>query len=353
MIDAKRFARKILDTSFLDIYRFLNSKRSSSSQKWENRLLDEQQHLLDVMRQDSEKIVPPFKPSQQWQMLVDRFELLFYKEGIQNPEHQGYNLSFSGFALKDPRLYRYVCWMYRSLLAKRDSLGLLEKLEATCKEGFGYGYKMADRLVSLDLLFSIDDFYGLYELNKSVATAPIIVAELGAGWGRLGYVLRSVNPKCTYVVFDLPEILLICQSYLPTLLKNPRVRGYDVNRTVSRFSAEKLLEADLWFLCPQDIVRFDTGSINMIVNIASFQEMPKEYVAEYFRYFSTVANGGHCFLRQLRDGKSHGHNLDQIPGLADYPFPAEWKRNYLRSSTLSDEFFEAGFTIPPSTPNYF
>ena len=79
---------------------------------------------------------------------------------------------------------------------------------------------MDSQTLSLDLLFSIDDFYNLYEINPKIAHEPIVVAELGAGWGRLGYVLRKVNPRATYIVFDLPEVLLISQTYLPTLRFN-------------------------------------------------------------------------------------------------------------------------------------
>jgi hypothetical protein len=353
-MNINELVKKTLDTSLLDIYRFLERKHkrnsSKDSQETKNALTTEQKQWLKEMREDSKEVGPPFKPSQQWQGLVERFERMFSEQGIQNPENQDYNLSFSGFALGDRRLHRYVCWMYRSLLSKRDSLGLLSKLEATCKEDRGFGYKMEDTFLSLDLLFSIDDFYGLYELNPAVATEPIIVADLGAGWGRLGYVLHKVNPRCTYIVFDLPEILLVSQSYLPTLLQDTVVRKYDKNRTVPRFNREILRDAGIWFILPQDILRFDASSIDMIVNIASFQEMPVEYVAEYFKYFSTIAAGGHCFLRQLRDGKSHGHALDQIPGFNQYPFLSNWERKFLRSSTLSDEFFEVGFTIPPIHP---
>jgi len=339
--------RKVLDISLLDILRIINRRFpirvSHSMPSIEYCLSDYQIQLLEEMRRDVEHAGPPFKPSLRWrQELTGLFEKLFRIEGIQNPEDQEYNLRFSGFAPSDIRLHRYICWMYRSLLAKRDSLGLLSRLQATCKEGRGYGYRMENNFLSLDLLFSIDDFYGLYELNPAVATDPLIIADLGAGWGRLGYVLNHVNPQCTYIVFDLPEILLISQTYLPTLFPNIVIQNYEQSRLLDRFKKQSLKSAHMWFLGPQDILKFDTASIDMIVNIGSFQEMPVDYISQYFRHFSRVAAGGCCFLRQLRDGKSQGQCLDDF-----YQFPNYWKRRFLRSSTLSDEFFEAGFEIPP------
>jgi putative sugar O-methyltransferase len=310
------------------------------------RLSLDQARALEVMRREAATAPMPFTPSRLWREVLALFDQLFKTEGITNPEHQYFNDRFSRFEV-DHRLHRYACWMYRSLLVSRDSLGLLGSLNATCKEEHLFGYHMEGQLVSTDLLLSLDDFYSLYELNAAIATEPLVVADLGAGWGRLGYVLQKVNPRCIYVVFDLPEPLVISQSYLPTLLPEVPVRRYEQCRHVARFDREILQAAPMWFLGAQDLLKFDAASVDLIVKTGSFQEMPATYVAEYFRHFSHVAAGGHCFLRQLRRGNSHGHRWDEIPGLDDYPFPANWGRQFLRSATFSDESFEAGFSIPP------
>ena len=195
------------------------------------------------------------------------------------------------------------------------------------------------------MLFSIDDFYNLYELNPAVATEPVVVAELGAGWGRLGYVLLKVNPKATYVIFDLPEVLLVSQSYLPTLLPDLTVGPYSQSHTLQP-SRRSLAAASVWFFGPQQMEQFQPGSIDYIVNIASFQEMPMAFVREYMRLFSRQAAGGYCYLRQLYEGNFHGHRLDEIQGLQEYPFPGSWRKEFLRPTKLSDEFFEGGFAIP-------
>ena len=146
-----------------------------------------------------EKIYPtqdhPLHPQVIGKKLQLAFDALFRREGIDNPEEQSYNLRFSGFARSDPRLHRYVCWMYYQNLKKRDQLDLLTRLKATCKVEDGFAYLFEGKSISLDLLLSIDDFYSLLELVPQVAKEPIVVAELGAGWGRLGYVLCRVNPR--------------------------------------------------------------------------------------------------------------------------------------------------------------
>ena len=98
------------------------------------------------------------------------------------------------------------------------------------------------------------------------------------------------------------------------------------------------------------MTQFEPSSIDYFVNIVGFQEMPAADVQEYMKYFSVLAAGGYCYLRQLRAGSSHGHRLNEISGLDAYPFPSNWRKIYLRPSTLSDEFFETGFEIPQVAP---
>ena len=308
-------------------------------------LTSDQIQALTQMRQDNAVAGPPFAASAHWQEVVKIFEDVFQAEGIANPEESYLNFRFSGFPVGDWRLHRYVCWMYRQLLAQRDQFGLLHKLRATRKTENGFAYEMGDDVLSLDLLMSIDDFYNLYELDSRIATDDVVVGELGAGWGRLGFVLRSVNPRAVYVALDLPEVLLVSQNYLPRLLPADLAASYARSRNVDKFSRGVLSEADLWFMGPQDIERFEPGTVDFAVNIASFQEMPVEYVAEYMNYFSAVAQGGYCYLRQLYKGSSHSHRFGEIAGLDQYPFPTTWERRYLRPTNLSDEFFEAGFYL--------
>jgi putative sugar O-methyltransferase len=308
-------------------------------------LTESQLRELALMRRDNVAANAPFVASQHWKKVVSLFEDVFFREGIQNPEEQTLNLRFSGFPLRDERLHRYICWMYQKLLEPRDKLELLGRLRATCAVQNGLAYQFDSRILSLDLLLSIDDFYNLYEISPAIATEPVVVAELGAGWGRLGYVLQTINHRASYVIFDLPEVLLISQSYLPTLFPNSVARRYSENRNM-RFSKALLQNANFWFLGPQQMPLFEANSIDYIINIASFQEMPEADVESYLHYFSVLASGGNCYLRQLYSGRTHKHELNEIPGFSSYKFPDTWRRHYLRKSTLSDAFFEVGFSIP-------
>jgi hypothetical protein len=142
------------------------------------------------MRRDAKGAPMPFTPSRLWREVIALFDQVFRTEGIKNPEHQYFNDRFSGFEV-DHRLHRYACWMYRSLLVSRDSFGLLRRLSATCKEEDLFAYPMEGQLISTDLLLSVDDFYSLHELNAAIAREPLVVADLGAGWGHSGMCYRK------------------------------------------------------------------------------------------------------------------------------------------------------------------
>lgn len=337
--------KRALGYSPLDVIRFA---RRSLLPKASNGtgLSADQSALLELMRSDNAQSEAPYRASAHWQYVADLFQETFDSEGLVNPEDQSYNLRFSGFAANDPRLHRYVCWMYYERLRQRDTFDLLSRLGATCKIQKGYAYEIDGRVISLDLLLSIDDFYNLCELNPRVADSPVIVGELGAGWGRLGNVLCQANPSATYVAFDLPEALLISQSYLPSTLPTRVSCGYEVARRLGPVNRDVLHTAHLWFFGAHHIERLAPGTLDIVVNIGSFQEMPPEYIRQYSNAFSRIAAGGSCFLRQLRSNTSHGINLDEVESFDAYPLPANWRRQFLRSSILSDEFVEAGYQIP-------
>ena len=309
-----------------------------------SRLTAEQSSLLAQMRADNSVASAPFRATECWQEVCRIFDRHFYMEGIGDVEAQYLNLRFSGFAPGDPRLHGYLVYTYFQLLRQRDIYDLLRRIR--CAPGRAcLGYDFEGCNVSLDLLFSVDDFYSLLELRPDVLSEPLVVADIGAGWGRLGYVLKQVNPSAAYVIFDLPEALLISSAYLPSVLPGVKHMSYMGSRGLPLLSRATLLGGGMWFLGSQDLARVRAASVDMVVNIASFQEMTEAQVRQYFEVISDKARGGHLFLKQLWSGRTHGHHLTEIAGYERYPFPPAWERVFLRNATFSHAFFETGYRI--------
>jgi putative sugar O-methyltransferase len=192
------------------------------------------------------------------------------------------------------------------------------------------------------MLISLDTLLSIGELDERIWTEPVVVADLGSGWGRIGYVLEVVNPRAAYVAIDLPESLLIAQTVLPPLLPQVPVHGYEASREVEAFDRRLLLDGGgIRFCGTHHLPRFAPGSIDVFVNVASFQEMTAPQVAAYLRIAGATSR--HVYLQQ-RWTRPPSLPPNVIGGLADYPFDPAWTRRFVRPVFFSDLFFEAGFS---------
>jgi putative sugar O-methyltransferase len=181
----------------------------------------------------------------------------------------------------------------------------------------------------------------LAELEPRVLDGPVVVVDLGAGWGRIGHVLKRVNPQAAYVVLDLPESLLVSEARLTELLPGERVAGYDESRRTEWFTREALLaHGGLRFGGPQDLARFEDGAIDVFVNVASFQEMTREQVTAYLGLADRTAR--HVYLQE-RWTRASALPEEIIAGWDAYELPERWRRRYLRDVPFTNAFFEAGF----------
>ena len=93
------------------------------------------------------------------------------------------------------------------------------------------------------------------------------MADLGAGWGRMGYILKNINPKCSYVILDLPEPLLIASIRMSQLFPKLKFGTYEEVRNIIKISKKLLFTKDIWLMGTQDLAKFDAKSIDVFINI--------------------------------------------------------------------------------------
>ncbi|EMN58581.1 putative sugar O-methyltransferase [Leptospira borgpetersenii] len=113
--------------------------------------------------------------------------------------------------------------------------------------------------INIDHFFSVEE-YEFLEANLPLRVCQNIL-EIGAGFGRTcqGLIKLSGTVK-SYTVVDLPEMLLLSSSYLKKVLSNDEF--------------EKVT-----FISPENIHLVE--NIDLIINIDSFQEMPRQTVKFY------------------------------------------------------------------------
>jgi putative sugar O-methyltransferase len=180
-------------------------------------------------------------------------------------------------------------------------------------------------------------------ITPEILTEKIIVADLGAGWGRIGYILKQINPKITYAIFDLPEPLLVAYTCLSSQL-DEKILPYQDLRLKKTYTQDMLKEYGLIFGGPQDILRFKDKSIDIFINVASFQEMTKSQVDKYLDIIDQKVNGT-LFIQQYYSHPDLNRLFGTIKGLEEYNFNPSWEKIYIRNSIFSERYFEAAFNI--------
>jgi hypothetical protein len=150
----------------------------------------------------------------------------------------------------------------------------------------GFGHPIDGGLVNMDTL----KFYEcLIALSKAGLLAGLrgdggagkAVLEIGAGWGGFAYQLKTLCPRVTYVIIDLPQSLLFSMTYIKAMFSSARMFVYG-DRPLSSL-AEELRSYDFVFLPHYSIEAVELPSLDLTVNIASFQEMTTDQVEQYAR----------------------------------------------------------------------
>jgi putative sugar O-methyltransferase len=300
--------------------------------------------LLESMKADNQKSVTPYKSTEIWTDLGNMFENWFYWEGIEKVEQQKMNGFFSNPIPRDPKLLRYACWLLYQNIKSRDILGILDKVEAGSDVTSGLCFEFDGKKISWDILISLDTLYSIYDIDKSIFTEPVLVVDIGAGWGRIGYVLLLANPKAKYVILDLPQVLIVSSKYLPKRLSRKSFLTYDKSRAFTNFNKEALSDYQGAFLGTFDFDKFDDKSIDFIINVASFQEMTPEQVSLYFNKIDQKLSGL-FYTQQLWTSTTHAINLGEISGYDDFPFKPHWSKKILKNATWSDLYFEIIFEV--------
>ena len=244
------------------------------------------------------------------------------------------------YIFKDPdgagkrELYReYLALMYEYAL-RRDRSGLLATLEEPTL-GNPIGVQRSGRLISQDLVNSVRERNSIIGVMEANTDAHFTLAELGAGYGRLGYVLLKTT-KCRYFVFDIPPALYVSQWYLTTLFPKRRVFRFRRFDTFKEIESE-LSQSDLAFFTPNQLTKFPAGYFDLFANISSIHEMRRDQIKHYMELMGRTTKSA-LYLKQQKDYVNPVDNL--VIGRNDYPLPSGWAPGVDRFDLINPGFFE-------------
>jgi len=122
--------------------------------------------------------------------------------------------------------------------------------------------------------------------GNTEAPGQAVVAELGAGYGRLAYVFLAAS-SCRYLIFDVPPALYVSERYLAAALPEKRVFRF---RSFARFGEieAELKSADVAFFTPNQLALFPPGYFDVFVSISALHEMRRDQIEHFLRMMSTT-----------------------------------------------------------------
>lgn len=244
------------------------------------------------------------------------------------------------YIFKDPdrsrkrELYReYLALMYEYAL-RRDRSGLLATLDEPTL-GNPIDVRRNGRLISQDLVNSVRERNSIIGAMEASTDTHFTLGELGAGYGRLGYVLLKTT-KCRYFLFDIPPALYVSQWYLTTLF--PRRRAFRFRRfdTFKEIESE-LSQSDLAFFTPNQLTKFPAGYFDLFANISSMHEMRRDQIKHYMELMGKSTKSV-LYLKQQKDYVNPVDNL--VIGRNDYHPPSGWALSQERFDPINPGFFE-------------
>ena len=239
-------------------------------------------------------------------------------------------------------IYKTFVAMYADSLARHDPLGLVGRLEEP-SIGNPFIVVHRGRSMSQDLCNSIHELYSIFGSDGGpIATgAPLEVAELGAGYGRLAYAIASASPGVRYTIIDVPPALYLSQRYLTTVLPQLaafRFRPWDDFAAIrGEFSAARLR-----FLLPHQAELLPHKFVDYFINISQLHEMSRRQVERYFDLMDRICRG-RVYTKQWLVSRTPVN--DVVFRDRDYPVPAGWRTLYHRRHPVQGMFFEALYQV--------
>jgi len=196
------------------------------------------------------------------------------------------------------------------MLQRQDNRGLL-LAEPPLLGGFGHAIDGAlynlDTLKFYECLIALNKA-GLLDSLRGASCDKRLVMEIGAGWGGFAWQFKTHFPDTTYIIVDLPPVLLFSAVYLKTLFPSASIFIYGDE------PLESLLDRptgyDFIFLPNFAIPALKLDNIYLAVNLVSFQEMTNEQVESYVAY--AALSGCHHIYSLNRDRSRHNSQLGSV-----------------------------------------
>ena len=169
------------------------------------------------------------------------------------------------------------------------------------------------------------------------------MAELGAGYGRLGHAFLATQPG-QYCIFDIPPALHVSQWYLSRLFPQKRIFGFRPFNNWAEVAAE-VEQADLAFFTSNQLALVPDGYFDVVTSISTLPEMSMAQVKLFLAQFARTARG-HVFLKQWTSWKNPLDGTDLT--MDDYVLGENWRVTLDQVDPINPLFFNRVWSNQPT-----
>lgn len=229
--------------------------------------------------------------------------------------------------------------LYRFAQSKDDER-ILEKTEESAY-GNPIAIKIDGKRISQDLPNTVVEINTFIPFIPDAEKNALNVAELGAGFGRVGSVLLQTYKNIRYTIVDIPPALYVSQTFLENVFPEKKIFFF---RNFSNWDEvkEEFCDADIKFLLPHQIELIPEKFFNLFINISSMHEMKLVQIKNWFYQIDRCTKGT-FYCKQY---KVHNNNFDRIQVTKeDYPIFENWEVVYDEENKLFSSFFDRIYKI--------
>ncbi len=232
-----------------------------------------------------EMFVKSSSASRYWQEEIAGFEYLFDASPVLIDAFRQHCYHLTGihsYAYRDhhARLKNKIAQKLSMFGKEKGAAGLCVP-ESAMLGGFGYEIKgqryNADTLKYYENLIALNK-YGVLDKLRQCSDRKVVL-EIGGGWGGLAYQFKTLFPKITYVIVDLPFTLLFSSIYLSTVFPRAKILMYEKDTILEKM--KDIAGIDFIFLPHYFFDDIKMKDIFLAMNTSSFQEMTTEQVRNY------------------------------------------------------------------------
>lgn len=215
--------------------------------------------------------------------------------------------------------YRLLVDLLWNYLADHDPAGLADRLSEP-DLGDPIPIRLDGKLISQDLAASILEHNVIKSHMPAGGGGKPVIAEIGAGYGRLGHVFLASEP-CRYMVFDIPPTLFVSQWYLSTQHPDKRVFAF---RRFEKFDEVRgeVEQSDICFFTANQLELLPADYIDCFIAIDNLQEMRPEQIA---RFVDLIADRTRQTV-YIKNAKKWTNGVDRVTvGTDDYRLNGSWR----------------------------